>query len=288
MRTLVFVHGRAQEGKDPIQLKWTWIKAWTEGLEKSGLTLPLDPKDVRFPFYGDRLDAIIEAETAGVLTRGPPPEDDEVRFKMSILDEMRMPVGLNDQRVIEASGDTEIDKGPQNWKWVQAILRGFDQFVPGMSSTTVNLFTHDVYVYLRQPGVRDDIDKIVRSEIPSKEECVIVGHSLGSVVTFGILRRDEADLRVKKYVTVGAPLAIRAIQSSFAPLDCPTCISSWFNGRDPRDIVALYPLQKPKFAVSCKIENDNEVDNFTANRHGIVGYLSDKRIAREIFDALVT
>ena len=31
---LVFVHGRAQEGKDAIALKAEWIAAWRKGLDK--------------------------------------------------------------------------------------------------------------------------------------------------------------------------------------------------------------------------------------------------------------
>ena len=289
MKKLVLVHGRAQEGKDRTQLRWTWIKALEEGLAKNSLKLPVDTKAILFPFYGDRLDEIIAGRGDEPIerTRGSTDDEFEIQFKRQVLDEIRLSAGLTDQMVIEASGDPAIDKGILNWKWLQSILRAFDRYVPGMSGTTVNMFTHDVYVYLHQPGVRDEIDKIVRQDIPTGEECVVVGHSLGAIVTFGILRRDERDLKIAQYITVGAPLALRAIQSSFNPLDCPRCVSDWFNARDSRDVVALHPLERPHFNVSCNITNKSDVDNFTANRHGIIGYLSDPVVSKKIYEALL-
>jgi hypothetical protein len=292
MRKLVFVHGRAQEGKDPKELKWNWVQALKEGLKKSNLPLPLDESQIAFPYYGDLLDRLVygtgedDAEPE-VITRGPPNDVEELAFKLELLDAMRQKAGLTEAQVRAASRDPTVQKGPLNWEWVQAILRGFDQYVPGMPGTTVNLFTHDVYLYLRRPGVRDEIDSIVRKDIPTGQECVLVGHSLGTVVTYSILRRDGDALKIPQYITLGSPLAFSFIQEAFEPLRHPPCVGRWYNAMDERDVVALYPLESPHFNVTPKIENKKNVDNFTSNRHGIAGYLTDKDVAKKIYDALV-
>jgi hypothetical protein len=36
MKRIVFLHGRAQEGRDPNQLQQTWESALTRGLERAG------------------------------------------------------------------------------------------------------------------------------------------------------------------------------------------------------------------------------------------------------------
>ena len=292
MKRLVLVHGRAQEGKDPNELKWNWIQALKEGLKKSDLTLPVPDSAIGFPYYGDLLDQLVygtgENDAAPeVITRGRPDDDEELKFKLELLDAMRKKAGLTDEQVRDASGDPTLQKGPLNWEWVQAILRGFDQYVPGMSGTTVNLFTHDVFVYLRRPGVRDEIDGIVRKVIPTGQECVLVGHSLGTVVTYSVLRRDGDTLKIPQYVTLGSPLALSLIQESFDPLRNPACVGHWYNAMDDRDVVALYPLESPHFNVTPKIENKKDVDNFTSNRHGIAGYLTDKDVAKKIHEALL-
>lgn len=292
MNRLVLVHGRAQEAKDPRELKWTWVQALTDGLSKSGLSLPVDFDDIGFPYYGDLLDQLVYGgshNTADiqVISRGRPDDNDELRFKLQVLDALREKAKLSDDKVRQAAGDPTVERGPLNWEWVQAILRGFDTYVPGMSGTAVNLFTHDVYLYLKRPGVRDEVDNIVRNEIPDNQDCVVVGHSLGTVVTYSILRRDETRLNVPQYVTLGSPLALDVIQDCFEPVRFPGCVRHWYNAMDERDVVALYPLESPYFNVTPRIANKSDVDNFTRNRHGIAGYLSDKDVAKKIFDALM-
>jgi hypothetical protein len=114
------------------------------------------------------------------------------------------------------------------------------------------------------------------------------------VVTYNLLRQQghRRNWKVPLLVTVGSPLAIAEIRKtlrSFAPARCPECVSTWFNAMDERDVVALYPLDTARFPlnpVNPAIENKTDVRNDTANRHGISGYLSDKEVARRIYDAL--
>ena len=60
------------------------------------------------------------------------------------------------------------------------------------------------------------------------------------------------------------------------------------NAFDGRDVVALYPLDAANFPVQPSIENDGAVKNYTANRHGIVGYLDHPTVAKRILGALVS
>jgi hypothetical protein len=66
----------------------------------------------------------------------------------------------------------------------------------------------------------------------------------------------------------------------------PACIDGWYNALDDRDVVALYALRPVRFPLE-DIENKIDVDNFTRNRHGIEGYLSDPEVAERIHRALV-
>ncbi len=62
MRTLVLVHGRSQQGKDPVALKQTWLDSLHKGLDAAGLTLDLPDEKVRFPYYGNVLARLVEGE----------------------------------------------------------------------------------------------------------------------------------------------------------------------------------------------------------------------------------
>lgn len=87
-------------------------------------------------------------------------------------------------------------------------------------------------------------------------------------------------------VTLGSPLAVTAIRNALRPIGHPSCAPAWFNPTDPRDVVALYPLQTQRFGVDPEIENKTDVHNETPNRHGIAGYLGDPVVAQRIHAAL--
>ena len=60
---LVFVHGRSQQGKDPTELKATWMDALKRGADKAGIGLPSN-LEVAFPYYGDALDEFTRQNVA--------------------------------------------------------------------------------------------------------------------------------------------------------------------------------------------------------------------------------
>lgn len=297
-RQLVLVHGRAQEHKDGAALKVEWLDALQEGLAKSGLSLPIDERDVRFPFYGDTLYQMVEGKTsdeaAQVIVRGQSADADEQRFVRAVMEEIRKRNGITDDQLAEVSGQEVVDKGPLNWEWLQSILRAVDRFVPHGSGTSIALFTHDVYHYLKNTNIRDKIEAGVGEALTPGTESVVVGHSLGSVVAYRMLRA-QGHLRgwnVPLFVTVGAPLAVEEIRKSLrntATIRCPQCVARWHNAMDDRDVVALYPLTPDQFPLDPDepmIENRTDVRNRTDNRHGIAGYLDDRDLAKLIHDAL--
>ena len=52
-----------------------------------------------------------------------------------------------------------------------------------------------------------------------------------------------------------------AIRAALQPIKSLACAHTWFNAMDPNDIVALYPLEPPRFDMQPTIENKTDVDN---------------------------
>lgn len=291
-RQLVFIHGRAQQGRDPAKLKEIWINAWKEGLAKNGLQMPIAEEGIRFPFYGDTLEDLTDgstpAEAAKIVIKGDNADALETEFVRSFLLEVQKQAGVTDDQVQELT-DGPIERGILNWGWVQKVLEAIDTHVPGASAASVALATRDVHKYLNHDGFRGVINAGVGAAITPGVETVVVGHSLGSIVSYYLLKNEgQANgWKVPLYVTVGAPLAVTAVKQSLAPIKHPACVGEWFNAMDPRDIVSLYPLDAEHFNIDPAIENKTDVDNPTENRHGIIGYLPDPIVARKIYDALV-
>lgn len=288
-RQLVFVHGRSQQQKDAAALKQSWIEAWSTGLAKSGLTVPIDEPQIRFPYYGDTLAALVEGGPApDVIVMGPEPPEEEKRFIGAVLEEARQVRGITDPEVMAEAEVDVVEQGPQNWWWVRAVAKALDERLPGASGATMAAATYDVYHYLRNPGVRDVIEDGVRGAMSPDTETVVVSHSLGTVVAYNLLRREgeNNDWTVPLFLTLGSPLAVTAIRKALQPIGHPACVGAWFNAMDPQDIVSLYPLEAPQFGVQPAVENKTDIDNHTDNQHGIGGYLDDAVVARRIHDAL--
>lgn len=298
-RQLVFIHGRAQEQKDSIALKAEWIDAFKEGLAKSNLAMPIPETDVKFPFYGDTLYDLVGGKTlneaAQVIVRGQETEDDERQFTRAVIEEMRQKTGITDAQLASIAGQDVVDRGPLNWEWLQTVLKAVDRFVPHGSGTSIALFTRDVYQYLKNAAIRESIDNGVCAAFTPGVETVVVGHSLGTVVSYNILRQQgqARGWKIPLYMTLGSPLAVTEIRKTLKKLSttrCPECVSKWINAMDERDVVALYPLDTKHFPLdpaNPDIENNTDVHNRTSNRHGVAGYLDDKEVARRIYDALV-
>lgn len=203
-----------------------------------------------------------------------------------ILSELAAHAGLREADILLEVGPVPLEKGPANWGWVQAILRALDH-LPGLNSQLLATFTRDVYVYLAYAGVRARINSIVADALRTDELCVVLAHSLGTVVAYDVLRERAATPQYPGLVTVGSPLGIRAIRQQLAtPLVSPPCVAHWFNAYDDHDVVSLVPLDAQHFNVTPAIENKSDVLNHTDNRHGITGYLTDPVVAQRIVRAL--
>jgi hypothetical protein len=138
----------------------------------------------------------------------------------------------------------------------------------------------DVFLYTRRDSIRHAIDAII-SDMLKPDTSVVVGHSLGSVVAYNVLR--ASGRKAPLYVTVGSPLGIRAIRRTLNPIENPVGDKGWYNAYDNRDVVALYPLDRSNFDVKPAITNNGKVQNWTDNRHGIVGYLDDVDVANRVY-----
>jgi hypothetical protein len=287
---LVFVHGRDQQGKDPVALQTQWETALKRGFQHLGLTWPGAVR-VAFPFYGDELDRLVSQLNAplvaDVTAKGASPDTKEAAFRGELLEELARDAGITDAEIQAYYSGQPVEKGPLNWEWVHAILRALDNTALG--EPLIDRFTRDVYVYLTNKTVRRAIDGIVSKQIPS-EPSVVVGHSLGTLVAYSVLTSRGSGASITSFITVGSPLGVKAIQRQLVPppLGMPAGVRKWFNAFDRRDVVALRSLDSSSFPIVPSVTNKSNVNNHTENRHGIDGYLDDPDVARWIYQALTS
>jgi hypothetical protein len=286
---LLFVHGRGQGGADSGKLKDLWLATLQKGFEAADIPYP-NPLDADFPYYGDALDARV-AKSRLPLPKDITPKGDAEstpyeEFVRSSLKEMQLSASISDAEVaVEAGPIPATEKGIANWRLTQAIARLIDKHFPNVTSYTIESFLRDVFLYVSDRNVAREINAIVAAELTA-EPTIVIAHSLGTVVAYKVLLEQAARVSLRRFITVGSPLGIRTIGSQLGVIRYPPADQIWYNGYDKGDIVALNPLKRPFFVTNPEITNYSRVRNTTDNQHGIIGYLNDPTIARQVAEAL--
>ncbi len=292
---LILIHGRAQETRDEVELKKEWLAALHTGLKKSNLVLP-ENVSIEFPYYGkllkklvdDAKSAPVEGEAKRSGTQIKIDEAAEIDFYEDFLGEIATHTEMTPAERAELLDIQNTKRGPLNWAIVQKLLVFLDK-KKRLGDPILKSFTRDVFLYLTISGIKKQINEQVLKSFDT-EPCVVVGHSLGSIISY-LLLKNNPQLQVKKFITVGSPLGLNSVRKYLEqPLRMPECINpkekGWYNAFDERDFVALNPLDREYFNIQPPIENKNDVNNRTSNRHGIEGYLEDAVVAQKIYEAL--
>jgi hypothetical protein len=284
---IVFVHGIAQAGKDSEELRLFWRGSLEEGFRNARLSSP-EVDEVVFPYYGDELEERMKRIDAplreGILGRGDAPVPDAEAIRAAMLAEIAQASGVTREEWEAELGAQPLGRAPQNWSGVLAILRLLDKTSVGTS--LIDKVTRDVSVYLNYRSVRKAINGIVAEKLKDGP-CVVVAHSLGSVVAYNTLYNTPRSVDVRLLITLGSPLGIRAVREKVEmPYAVPGCVREWHNVRDPKDTVALHPLDSTYFPLDRPITDDSTILNPTDNHHSIDGYLTQAAVAARIHKAL--
>jgi hypothetical protein len=286
---LLLVHGIAQGGKNPADLQKAWSDTLREGYKAANLAFP-DPLTVDFPYYGDALDVRVEKSKLPlpqeITPKGGETPSAYEEFVRSSLAEMKHSADISDAEVAAEAGPIPAtEKGIRNWRLTQALARVIDKRFSRFTSTTIERYLRDVFLYVTNRSVAREINAIVEAKL-TDEPTVVIGHSLGSVVAYRVLVEQGAKVKLRRFITVGSPLGIKTISSNLGVLKYPAADVNWYNAYDEGDIVALNPLKDPWFKTDPAITNYNRVNNITDNRHGIVGYLNDVTVAKCVAEAM--
>lgn len=288
MTRIVFVHGIHQQGKSPEKLADEWLGALDPALHAAGYSGAALKPDI--PFYGDVLYELSDRRGGPAVAQGVGGvPDEEAEFLSEGMEEIAAKDDRVDEAAIDAVADAIVtDQGLLSMsRRTNAIARVIEGLSPLHGDWALHVL-HQAWVYLRKPGAGEQVDAIVAPHL-SNGPAIVVAHSLGTIVSFKLLRRlalEGNPLEVPLFITVGSPLSLRTVRKalgpSFAP---PKGVGRWLNAYDKDDFVALgQGLTRSTFAEG--IENWGDVDNLKDDPHSIKGYLGDSKVAGAILKAL--
>ncbi|HEX8344404.1 MAG TPA: serine protease [Actinoplanes sp.] len=260
---VIFLHGRSQQGKDPMRLRANWMAGLTAGLASAGLP-PVDAADIWFPFYGDVLHAATVRESVADPFTGPVYEE--------LLNEAAELAGMPPTRHApddrEGWRDELVSRLRKPLSWL-ADRSGLDEEI-------IATRLADVAAYLDEPAVRDGVLATVLECVPTTGRAVLVSHSLGTVVAMDLLTRLPAGLTVDTLITAGSPLGLDGVHKRLL-IGGPRRpgVGTWVNAWCAADAVAIGCPLAPVWGEVVDVMTTNAKDR----AHDIAEYLSDERVA---------
>ncbi|MFF3617276.1 hypothetical protein [Streptomyces sp. NPDC002580] len=210
--------------------------------------------------------------------------DEEAEFVAGALEEV---VGQED-----LAGAEELESQtlgvPQLWPArLSRLVMAYDRRFPRGGGKLFVRAMREVRFYLYEPHLAVRVRSLVGEAI-DESTSVVVGHSLGSVIVYDLLRLGEiAPERlsgVRTLVTCGSPLGIPSVRRGLNMADgelmkLPGSIV-WVNVFDPADVVTGGGGLN---VVSTEVA-DVEVDNGFVDPHSALRYLRTTPVAHAIAD----
>ena len=288
---MILIHGINQQGKSAQQIHDNWLGALRAAYPVHGPD-PLDGLSrVEAAFYGDTLDHLSSAKlTSQAIALGSEETPDDFdEFAADALKEMALRMGASEAQIKDEVGTTVVAQGAGiHKKWVKAIARIIERISPFRGTLALRVLGQ-AHAYIRNQHVHDEVNKLVRPLFEDDEPAIVVSHSLGTIVAYSMLREFARNGRPRQsplLITLGSPLGIDSVRKGFSkPRIRPDNVKRWINYADPEDFVALRAeLTNNNFGPG--IENYSDVENGYDDPHSIIGYLSDRRVAKHIAEAV--
>ncbi|MFM9696958.1 trypsin-like serine peptidase [Streptomyces europaeiscabiei] len=284
-RHLVFLHGRSQEGLVPENLRRDWTAGLNQGLVRAGLP-PVDPADVWFPYYGDRLvqamtaheavPHLVEAPTARAAEAVAPTAPtaravyEEIIGEAATKWDMPHESRLATERI--GMGDV-VGALQKRLSWLAARS--------DLDAWAIALVFRDVAAYLDDQRIREEVLGCVLETMPDTGEVVLVSHSLGTVVGLDLTTRLSPGVDLVHLTTAGSPLGLDSVYSKLlvGGPKRPDVVADWLNVWCPTDAVAIGCPLGDDWADGL---SDLAVVNARDRAHSIVEYLAHPDVARSI------
>ncbi len=262
---VVGVHGIAQESSTPERQQRLWSDALRLGVAAAHRPSAAVPS-LAIPFYG----FLFRQGSAFLGPEDDPVDESESAFVADCLAE-----DIAALPEPELSADTLGPPGVIPPSWLRGVTALDARWGGGKGVLRVGVL-RQVYAYLYRRGAGEVIRQIVTDQLTGTTR-VLVGHSLGSVICYDVLRRGLAP-DVTTLVTLGSPLASATVRRALAVAeDSGAGDPTWTNVFDPWDVVTGgQGLGAPAV--------DYRVDNGRGDPHALVRYLRHEETVSAILD----
>jgi hypothetical protein len=300
-KVIIGIHGLGNKPEKTILEQW-WKMAIDEGLKKLGQ--PLKPYVFELVYWADLM--------------YDKPLDLEINDKAS-------PYYLL-QKYTPSVKNLFKEDHPNRKKILDFLTKQLDSIFLNedftlnytyLTDTILQRYFKDLDIYYKEKCKDEDeqkceIKKVIRHRTKTiiekykKDEILIIGHSMGSIIAYDVLSFSEPATLVNTFITIGSPLGIPIVKSKIAKeleqnhfnklqlTTPPTVVKNWFNFSDIEDKVAIDYQLGDDFSennfnvkpIDFEVYNDYTI-NGERNPHKSYGYLRTPKFSEKINEFLL-
>ena len=299
-KIIIGVHGLGNKSPQKVLKKW-WIASIQEGFRDAGYQtpafkfemvywadithpVPLDPneKDEKSPYY------LESPYVPAKPHKEKPPSRRRLNF-LNLLEKEMDKIFLNKDMSVNYTSLTD-----------EIMRRYFNDLNIYYKSTPKENDSNETPA---KRLIRDRLKKILVK--CKRKDILLIGHSMGSIISYDVLSDPDIKVKVDTYVTIGSPLGLPVIMSriaaeqkqrnkDMAPLNSPPTVKrNWFNFSDLHDKVAInYNLSddygdnaNEVHVIDKIVYNDYECYG-KKNPHKAYGYLRTPEMVEILYDFL--
>lgn len=290
---ILFIHGMNQQKYTAQSLQKYWCDIFNQGINDCHISLK-SPLNIQLAFYGDLITAHHLSNHFDVDTLLPKflldfhvpyfskkPSSTLVPHISSIPTfSSQHPMPIKTQLYLAS----QIIKDSALREFV-LLLNHF----PQLHESLIHRFLIETYLYLDNPTFLQEVHQRVLSCLDPREEYIIVAHSLGTVIAYNLLQHIHSNYTIRRFITLGSPLAFRVIQSKIThPIVRPMSLhGDWFNFYSRDDFLTAFPLSDTPFNFEPPIFNQ-QIHTFINHPHNIIGYLQHPAVIQAILKLILT
>ncbi|WP_445116197.1 hypothetical protein [Acinetobacter sp. WZC-1] len=289
---IIFIHGMNQQNHNAETLKNHWLNIFQSGINALQLDVCSNDLNIEVPFYGDLilkhqfnnsfdLEAFLPKP---LLRRHPAPAVQEPiaaqAATIPVLPHFLKEKNLTFTRRLYLSSQLAKDRALREFA---IVLNHF----PRLHESLIHKFLIETYMYLANPDFMEEVHQRILLSVGADEELMIIGHSLGSVIAYNLLHCRQPLFQVRRFITLGSPLAFRVIQSRLTqPVTRPeTLQGDWYNFYSHDDFLTTFPLAGTPFDFQPAIINQ-PISTFISKPHEIIGYLQHPSVVKKVLELI--
>lgn len=260
---IVYLHGVGTG--DP---EGSWLEGLNQGLAQIEAK-PVSTDDVIAPRYSDILN------TKGVKAKNPP-----ITYTTKKDHEQRRAFERRQAQVQRRLRKTGIVQTFGFGKLPNPLVQSAQTVGIGVAP---HAFLQQVKQYMNSEDVRGAVLQRILNFVPHSGEIILIGHSLGSVVAIDLLDHLPADLKVRRFITIGSPAGSPALHK-----DSERILKRFPYGRvdDWSNFLDCYDVVTAGRGLTGIFPGAQDFGISGARRHSSDLYLKNTAVAQLVADTL--